>query len=381
MTASTVLPLSSKGSNKPTGVGIEIIPPLSWKVKLSLVAIFSKGFLDVIGNYAVMPALIFYVRELGGTESQYGLISAASSFASCLTMPVYASWVDAAGNKFRNPIFCGMALAALGMLLYTLAIVFVGVGNEGLAVHVLLAARLVYGIGGASGSLAVSYVTAVVPPEQLTSVILTMGAFTFSGLAVAPYVNAYLANVNTTIHLIGFQIPLNPYNSVGLLIAAFEVFGFVLVYFLLPEPSEQEEESTDSDTSVMDDKPKRLDSGWKAVFHELTHDIKLFLPLFAFFAAQSNYQLIEVSFPPAVGHGLAWGPVEVSKTLAYSSMVMGVATVVATVLSTKFNVTDTTLIVSGNAFWAVGGIAMVRAQCFPCMFIYVYHVDDGQYVY
>ncbi len=351
MAAGLVLPPSAATKEK-----VGEIPPLSLKVKLSLVAIFTKGFLDVIGNFAVMPALIFYVRELGGTDSQYGLISAASSLAACLMMPIYANWVDTSGNQFRKPFFVGMSLAVVGMLLYTLAVTF----GSGMAVHVLLASRLIYGIGAASGSISVSYITSVVDPEQLTSVILNMGIVTFSGLGVAPYVNEFLADVDTSINFLGIEIPLDAYNSVGLLIASFELFGLCLVYFFLPEPPARTSETT----AVGEDLPKQESGGWAAVLRELTTDIKLFLPLFAIFVAQSNYQLIEVSFPPAVGHGLGWGPVAVSETLAYSSMVMGITTAVATILSNKYKVTDTTLIVSGNTFWAIGGIAMVRMELF-----------------
>ena len=364
MAAGVVLPPSTVIKEK-----VSEIQPLSLKVKLSLVAIFTKGFLDVIGNYAVMPALIFYVRELGGTDSQYGLISSAASLAACLMMPIYANWVDTSGNQFRKPLFVGFSLAIVGMLLYALAVTF----GSGLAVHVLLASRLIYGIGAASGSISVSYITSVVDPEQLTSVILNMGIVTFSGLGVAPYVNAFLADVDTSINFLGIEIPLNAYNSVGLLIASFELFGLCLVYFLLTDPPAK----TSEITAVEEDLPKQESGGWAAVLRELTTDIKLFLPLFAIFVAQSNYQLIEVSFPPAVGHGLGWGPVAVSQTLASSSMVMGITTAVATILSNKYKITDSTLIVSGFTFWAVGGIAMVRMELFVRRFCNFYHPKNS----
>lgn len=358
MAGEVVLPPSS--TKEPSGE----VPPMSREVKLALAAIFAKGYLDIIGNYSIMPALVFYVRELGGNDSQYGLISAAASLAACFMMPVYASIVDNSGNKFRKPLLVGFSLAILGMLLYTIAVLF-PIGD--FAVHVLLASRLVYGIGSASGSIVVSYITCMVAPEQLTSVIVNLGIVSYFGLGVAPYVNMYLADVNTSINFLGSEIPLNPFNSVGLLIAFFELVAMLLVYFLLPEPPEKDGASDDA----AEGEEKLEDGGWVAVFKELATDVKLFLPVFAIFVSQSSYQMIEIAFPAAALHGLGWGPVAVSATLSWCSFSLGASTMATTILTNKYQVTDSTLIVTGFACWAVGGIATVCMQMHLWMFIYI----------
>ena len=96
------------------------VSPMTLQAKLAVMALFIMGFLDTLGYMALMPTLIFYVRAVGGDESQYGSIMAANNFSAFLMMPLYASYVDATG-KFRKVFFLGTFLCILGQVFYTFA--------------------------------------------------------------------------------------------------------------------------------------------------------------------------------------------------------------------------------------------------------------------
>lgn len=336
------------------------VPPLSKQAKLSVMALFIMIFLDMIGYMALMPTLIFYVREVGGSESQYGTIMAGSSFGSFLMMPLYASWVDASG-KFRKPWFVGQCMCIIGMFLYTFAIIFV---QTGLAVHVLLASRIIYGIGAASGSISFTYIASMIEPSQLTFVTMLLSLASGQGMAWGPFLNSFLEDVDFTINLFGLTIPVNDINGVGILISLIQSINLFLIYFFLPEPpSKKREEETImiEKAKLIQDEPEQENAGWNAVIQELTTDIKLFLPLFTLFVVNANYQLIEISFPPATSHALGWGPSETSAVFGYNTILMGLVMFGAMKLSQQYNLSDTSMIIAGNTFWVIAGFMMVRA--------------------
>lgn len=353
MTAGGKIPPASS-SAKDDG---KIMPPLSFRLKLSMFVLCTKIFLDMVGYLVLIPTLIFYVRQFGGSDSQYGLILAANNFAAFIMLPVYGSWVDASGNKFRKPFMIGSCLCIIGMLAYTLAAVF----PPAVAVHVLLASRIIYGTGAAAGSaMGVTYIATVVDPGQLTFCTQLFSVASYSGLAFGPFFNTLLSGLDTSIHLFGLTIPLNSYNGVGFLIGFFELIGLVLIYLFLPDPVNNidKETSLQAETKLLLNEKVPEDRGWLAVFEALTSNVKLALPMIQRYVVSANYMLIETAFPPAVSHGLGWGPVQTSLAMGAQAIALIVMTAVTIVLSTRYKVPDSTMIVNGNIFWVISGIMM-----------------------
>ena len=67
---------------------------------ISVTVLVLINITDAITNSVIAPTLIFYVRDMGGTKEQYGLIMSASYLAGIVTMSFYGAWVDANGNKY-----------------------------------------------------------------------------------------------------------------------------------------------------------------------------------------------------------------------------------------------------------------------------------------
>ena len=71
---------------------------------ISVTVLVLINITDAITNSVIAPTLIFYVRDMGGTKEQYGLIMSASYLAGIVTMSFYGAWVDANGNKYVHTV-------------------------------------------------------------------------------------------------------------------------------------------------------------------------------------------------------------------------------------------------------------------------------------
>lgn len=270
--------------------------------------------------------------------------------------------VDASGNKYRRAFFLGVYLNIASMLLFTIAI---GCGEWGISV--LFVSRVLWGMGSGAGALGYAYLASILEHDQLTFCTLLLSIASNAGLALGPFVNNLLTEIDTelTIPGTGIQIPVNAYNAVGLLLAAFEVVNLVLDYFFVIEPKNKHRGSVISRASMTAPTGAAgSEGGWGLVFKELGR-FSLLLPMITSFVASADYQLIEASFPPAAMHGLGWGPVQTSAVLGSNSLIMMFFTFVAMVLSSTYKVPDSHMIIGGLSLWVVAGSLMYHLWTFP----------------
>jgi len=337
-------------------------------------------FFEMVGYMAITPSLIFYVEDLGGTHTQYGLILSACSLSSFCCMSLYASWVDSNGNQYRLPFLVGNTLLVLGNLLYFLAIKFV-VEEEGASssstssgIYVALLARCIYGMGAASGSISFTYIGAVFDHDDLTAASNYLSFAQFGGMAAGPLLNTIIGHIDTEWRLWGGRIslPINPHNSVGLVMAGIDFAMLVFLYFFLPEPAPKPTEVTHDDdatnrnnTGTTNEEGRNTKLGWWDVFHAVPSYINLWLPIFCIICLNANYSLIETAFAPAAAHGLGWGPVQISEVLGASSVVLAITTGVSMVVATRYQVHNSTMIIIGKLCWFIGGILLYILWTFP----------------
>lgn len=179
-------------------------------------------------------------------------------------------------------------------------------------------------------------------------------------LACSPLVNMILGGLDATVNVFGLTIPLNTYNRVGVLLAAFDCVAFVLIYLFLLEPKNSNKDAAAAAAkSIQNDEPKQEHEGWKVVFQELASIIKLLLSIFANFVIMANYNLIETTFSPAASHGLGWVPVQISAVYSISSICMLICTIITMVLSKSYKIRDTIFILVEFTFWTVARLMMV----------------------
>lgn len=330
-----------------------------------LIALALAGIVDAISYMVVTPSIIFYVLQNGGTKEQYGIILSAFSFASFLTKPVLGGWSDRRG--FRVPYISSLIIATTGGALY-LAASALPPGKA--AVGMILASRLLGGVGAANSALGFAYIAQVTPQKEQTSVNSLLSMVRILGMTVGPGVNVLIAWVD--MDLFGGAWKLDPLNSVGIILILTNLLAILTVFFLLEEPkpdisrahsSDEVEEHVSSRTGS--DSESNRDSTLEltdldsieytnaAVFRAIISP-ETMVPLLSIFAFNAAFQLVETGFAPAAAHALGWGPVNTSGVLGSVSLIIMVDMFFVQQLSSRFEVSDMALLCFGHVLSTVG---------------------------
>ena len=165
----------------------------------ALVILNIMEFFDTLGYLAITPSLVFYVKDLGGTTDQYGLIMSATSFFSFCFMTVFAHWVDSNGSKYRVPFLTINTLQVIGNLMYFLAICF----PTPYRIYAALSARCIYGIGaGGMGGIGFAYIASIVDPDDLTLATNYFSLAQFAGLSLVRSLSLSLSLSSFSIRLL-----------------------------------------------------------------------------------------------------------------------------------------------------------------------------------
>jgi MFS family permease len=246
-------------------------------VYISLGVLFFVGVIDSVSYMAIAPSLIFYVTELGGSKEQYGLIMSAFSFASFCFKPLYGYWVDATGNKYKIPFLASFLMAIFGNIIYWLAILMPK-GNPG--VYCLLVARLFAGIGAANNTLGFSYLATAVPYEKQTTFNVLLSMSRIVGMTSGPFVNLFLARIDTEFHLGNMVMPMNSRNCVGLVVAVGNLLVLAVTLIFMQEPPEQKKEPSE----------RNVNGGRKELWKAIAC-LDIMVPLLIIFVVNCNFQM------------------------------------------------------------------------------------------
>jgi MFS family permease len=251
----------------------------------SLAVLSAVNFLDAISYMCVAPSLIFYVQSVGGTKEQYGLIMSAFSLASFCGKPVYGLWVDKSGNQFRAPYIASFILSIAGGIFYASAPAF---DSPGVALAMILTGRVLGGLGAGNAALGYAYLALTVPFDKQTQTNSLLSMARIRGMALGPVANILLADIDTTVTVFGKSLHLDALNSVGLLLAGFNILIMIIFVVLMQEPDKSDRPSAPKAPSKrgrrMSVEQKR--DVWKAVFC-----IEIMLPLMVILIVNSNFQL------------------------------------------------------------------------------------------
>jgi multidrug resistance protein len=139
-----------------------------------LLVLFITAFVDMVGLVMIVPLLPFYATAFGANALLVGLLISAFSLAQLAVAPVWGRLSDRYGR--RPAILAGLMVSAVAYVIFGLA------GS----VPVLLASRLVQGIGGGTIGVVQAYVADVSAPEQRTKSLGWLSAVTSLGAVVGP---------------------------------------------------------------------------------------------------------------------------------------------------------------------------------------------------
>ena len=156
--------------------GPPVLSPLAWLV--------AATFFHFASFYYLLPTLPLYVRQLGGTTWDVGLIVGMFSLASLLARPIFGVWMDRAGR--RGFLVAGAAIYMLASL---------GYGAIG-SVPGLLVWRVFHAIGLATFSTAaVSLAADLARPGRRGATMGVFGLAQAGALTVAPGIGQALATL------------------------------------------------------------------------------------------------------------------------------------------------------------------------------------------
>jgi DHA1 family tetracycline resistance protein-like MFS transporter len=169
-------------------------------------------FIDLLGFGIIIPILPTFATELGASSFQTGLIAASFSVMNFLCAPWWGTMSDRVGRRPVMLISIGLTAAAYLLLGFSTTLTL------------LLASRLLAGIGSANIAVAQAYVTDVSAPEDRTRNLGLIGAAFGIGFVIGPLVGGFLKS-----HYGIF--------AVGAFAGALGFINLVLAYFTLPEPA------------------------------------------------------------------------------------------------------------------------------------------------
>jgi len=160
-----------------------------------------------------------------------------------------------------------------------------------IAIFTMLFSFLLSGGADAGRTLAYSWVASVIPKDEQRTILTFLSMSRMFGGIVGPLLNILVSGIDTEFTIFGKTIPLNPYNSIGLLIFAGEVtLVSAMTLFLIepPEPKENKRESVASIATVGET---------KGILYALGH-FDIFFPVFTMFTLACAFQMIFTGLSP-----------------------------------------------------------------------------------
>jgi multidrug resistance protein len=178
--------------------------------KSALSLIFLTVFIDLLGFGILIPILPTFAKiELLVDETAIGLVVAVYSFVQFLFNPILGKLSDKYGRK--PIIVISLFINAIGYVLFAFTTSFI----------ILLAARIVAGIGGSSISVAQAYIADVTTKENRAKGMGVIGAAFGLGFVFGPLMGGFLSSYG--------------YMVTGFASAAFSILAFIVTIALLPE--------------------------------------------------------------------------------------------------------------------------------------------------
>jgi len=175
---------------------------------LPLSLIFLVVFIDLLGFGILIPIIpTFAVKVLQMNESSVGIVVAVYSLTQFLFNPLFGSLSDRFGRRKIILIL----LNAAGYILFSFTHTFI----------MLMAARIISGIGGSSIGVAQAYIADVTTPQERAKGMGLIGVAFGLGFVFGPMLGGIFSKFG--------------YEVTGFASAAFSVLAFVLSFFYLPE--------------------------------------------------------------------------------------------------------------------------------------------------
>lgn len=145
-----------------------------------LTVLFVTAFVDMVGFAMVLPLLPYYATSLGVNAATVGILVSAFSLAQLASAPTWGRLSDRYGR--RPAILVGLGITAGAYVLFGLAD----------SVWILLASRVIQGLGAGTIGVVQAYVADASAPEERTKSLGWLSAVTSLGAVVGPAFGALM---------------------------------------------------------------------------------------------------------------------------------------------------------------------------------------------
>jgi multidrug resistance protein len=180
------------------------------KNKPALSLIFLTVFIDLLGFGILIPILpAFAVKQLSVDETAIGIAIAVYSFVQFIFNPILGKLSDKHGRK--PVIVICLLINAMGYIIFAFTTSYL----------ILIASRVVAGIGGSSISVAQAYIADVTTKETRSKGMGLIGSAFGLGFVFGPLIGGFLSKFG--------------YMETGLGAAAFSLIAFIVTLIFLPE--------------------------------------------------------------------------------------------------------------------------------------------------
>lgn len=176
----------------------------------ALLVIFLTTFIDLVGVGLVIPILPLYVKDIGGSDAEVGMLIGIFS----LMQFIFGSFWGGLSDRYgRKPILIiSASIMAMSYVMFAFAD----------TVWILFLSRALSGFGAANLGVAQAYISDITPPEERARSFAFIGAAFGLGFIFGPAIGGYVDD-----HY-GFA-------AVGYTAATFSVFNVLLIALVLRE--------------------------------------------------------------------------------------------------------------------------------------------------
>jgi multidrug resistance protein len=196
------------------------------KNKPALSLIFLTVFIDLLGFGILIPILpAFAVKQLGVDETAIGIAIAVYSFVQFIFNPILGKLSDKHGRK--PVIVICLLINAMGYIIFAFTTSYL----------ILIAARVVAGIGGSSISVAQAYIADVTTKETRSKGMGLIGSAFGLGFVFGPLIGGFLSKFG--------------YMETGLGAAAFSLIAFIVTLIFLPESNVNRTEFVETKRKIL----------------------------------------------------------------------------------------------------------------------------------
>jgi MFS family permease len=151
-------------------------------VNAKLVILFVTALVDMIGVVLVIPLLPFYAERFGASSAEIGILIGAFSAAQLVSAPYWGRLSDHHGR--RPVLLIGLAASTVAYVVFAYA------GSYWL----LLASRIVQGLGGGTVGVVQAYVTDLTRPNDRAKTLGWLSAATSLGAVMGPAFGSLLVS-------------------------------------------------------------------------------------------------------------------------------------------------------------------------------------------